>query len=265
MLMFHGTNMKYKIIINALMLAMFAISMVQCGTTETPYRHYAKVEWQSTLLSIILGLAGIAFTFFGIKIVKAILFMCGFQAGSFIAAVYFSAEVAKWLGVSEGRMDMFEFLFPMIVGILVGVLVVFLYRVGLFILAILAGFYLGLYIMSWAGPYMTNRETYKPLILILTPCIFAVLMFLFEEIVTIVYTSLVGSVAICSAIDIFAYTGFNKALRHYWRDSGYIVLNVDMEVLLVSYCFLVIAGCFVQYSLLKEKGGNLLPTHHNKD
>lgn len=156
---------------------------------------------------------GIAFLFFGIRLFKttiattgAIIF--GFGMFVFIGMVE-SEDVFENFNFGNAKTDSY-LVFCVISAIIGGIVALKIWRVALLGVGCLSGFFFATYVYSMGAYEMDNLS--KQVLFGGCSIIGGLLTMVFEKAVIIVSTSFLGSITMCSGIDIFSMTGFNKSL-----------------------------------------------------
>jgi Domain of unknown function (DUF4203) len=213
------------------------------ASIASPY--IANIQIPSTIAGVIGGLVGIVFLFFGIRFFKPILFLAGLAIGALATHIlilnledkYDFGPQREWLVIA----------IPAVVGLVIGILFLWVWKLGLVSLGALGGFTLAIYVLSWKTDGVISSPTYRPIFIAGLVVIGALLAAFFERPVIIVCTSLLGSACICSCIDVFAATGFNIAIEMFISNKGSFEFNNSLIGLLASFAVITLVGIFVQY------------------
>ncbi|KAF9981211.1 hypothetical protein BGZ65_004198, partial [Modicella reniformis] len=147
----------------ALLLCFFTSAVAAQDPTGTPDANIplpgtlTRITISGTIVAIVLLVAGFLFTFFGHRFFKITLFLAGFYVCSTLAWIALkNAEPAtgygansQWvyLGVSGAA------------GILGGALFLCFWRLGFAALGGIAGFYLAIFVLSWANSGLISNGT----------------------------------------------------------------------------------------------------------
>ena len=90
------------------------------------------------------------------------------------------------------------------IGLVGGLISVFLYRVGLTLLGLLAGFTLAVWILSLKSGGLITNETGRAIFIGCLALVVAILIHFFEKVIIILASSMGGSYSIIYGIDTFA-------------------------------------------------------------
>ncbi|OMJ21069.1 hypothetical protein AYI70_g3698 [Smittium culicis] len=200
---------------------------------------------------IILLIIGIMFTFFGRKLVKAMIFLAGF---CFVGIIVLYVEYKiRAPNDGENTRAIIYFIVAMLCGVLGGVLCLFLYRVGVFLIGVLGGFALANFILTFSATGVFNQN-YARIIFIVVFCIIGGVLTLFMERPAIIASSSVyGSYITFVGIDCFAKTGFKESIlliaQGYQSIKG---RSSSVYGMLAGTVILAIIGMIVQFRTTKN-------------
>lgn len=155
---------------------------------ETIQAQLQKIlDWQNTVpqeyqIAVVLGAAifAIVYCFYGYRLMRCLNFIAGFVVG---AAVGYIVAVILELD------SMLLTIVPLVAGLAVGLLMYFLFRVGMFITVMMAGFVL---IAGLLQQYTTLADNVRILVALGGGLVMAVLCVIFLRPITIIITSLSG-------------------------------------------------------------------------
>jgi Domain of unknown function (DUF4203) len=187
---------------------------------------------------ILIGLIGIVFLFFGLRYYKAILFFLA-SAMSF----YFLQNGIQWCCIKVGATAAFQeeyafylkWLIPGVLSMMVGFLTVQFWKIGIYIVGAVGGYFLGVFLLSLLMPipefhsFMTqipinindatsalngsSLEFWLKIAWFSGFILLGLVLVKFCERAIIIFTTcLVGAGCLCAAADAFANTHFHKFL-----------------------------------------------------
>lgn len=163
---------------------------------ETIQAQLQKVlDWQNTVpqeyqIAIILAAAlfSIVYCFYGYKLMRCLNAIAGFAVGA--VAGYIVAAILE-------LDDMLMMVVPLAAGLAVGLLMFFLFKVGMFITVMMGGFAL---IVGLLTQYTTLAENVRTLIALGGGLVLAVLCVVFLRPVTIIITALDGGLSFAAIL-----------------------------------------------------------------
>ena len=106
------------------------------------------------------------------------------------------------------------------IGILGGLLALFVYRVGITLLGILAGFLAATWILSLKSGGLIQDQTGRIIFIVVLCLVGAIIVHFFEKIVIITSSSLGGAYSIVYGVDTFTKTGYTLLFKSL-VNSGY--------------------------------------------
>lgn len=156
---------------------------------------------------------GISFLFFGIRLFKTTIATVGgivFGLGMF--ALIGLVEDEDFLNDlhSENIKTGSYLVFCCISTIMGGILALRVWKIALLALGSMSGFFFATYVYTMGAYEMDDLS--KQILFGGCSVIGGLLTMVFERTVIVVATSFLGSISLCSGIDIFAKTGFNKSM-----------------------------------------------------
>ncbi|KAF9945703.1 hypothetical protein BGZ72_001097 [Mortierella alpina] len=224
-----------------------------------------KVTVSGTIVAIVLMVAGFLFAFFGHKFFKITLFLAGFYVFSTLAWIALrNAEPANGYGTNA------QWIYLGVAGaagILGGGLFLCFWRLGFAAIGAIAGFYLAIFILSWASQGVISNGTGRTIFIVACVIVGIVLTFFVERHVVIIGTAIVGSGSFFVGLDNFINTGFSAAFTAFLSGKGHQALlgtdgyQVSPKVygmLAGTLAMMVIGACFQYY---KHRGSWVPKTH----
>ncbi|CAG8441756.1 1443_t:CDS:2 [Ambispora gerdemannii] len=193
--------------------------------------HLRKITVHTAIYGIILISIGVLYTFFGIKFYRVTMFFVGFYIGSILAWVILTnVEPADGYGKSS---DTIYLVITLIAGLLVGSLLVCCSDIAIWFLGALGGYALAIFLLSWANNGVIHTRVGRIVFIIGLTVAGVILTFLFENVILILSTALIGAYSIIFGIDMFANTGFREAVHEFLDGNHTIVYNTDTKVYLM--------------------------------
>ncbi|KAG9324319.1 hypothetical protein KVV02_006565 [Mortierella alpina] len=224
-----------------------------------------KIKVSGTIVAIVLMVAGFLFAFFGHKFFKITLFLAGFYVFSTLAWIALrNAEPAAGYGTNG------EWIYLGVAGaagILGGGLFLCFWRLGFAAIGAIAGFYLAIFILSWASQGVISNGTGRTIFIVACVIVGIILTFFVERHVIIIGTAIVGSGSFFVGLDNFIGTGFSDAFTAFLSGKGHQALlgtdgyQVSPKVygmLAGTLAMMVIGACFQYY---KHRGSWVPKTH----
>ncbi|KAF9348615.1 hypothetical protein BGX26_012984 [Mortierella sp. AD094] len=206
----------------------------------------------STIVAIVLMVAGFLFAFFGHKFFKITIFLAGFYVFATLAWIalrnlepsngYGSNSEWVYIGVSGA------------VGLLGGLLFLCLWRLGFAAIGGIAGFYLAIFILSWASSGVISSGTGRIIFIVAFVILGIILTFFLDRHVIILGTAIVGSGSFFVGLDNFIHTGFQEAFttflagNHSAFSSEYNVTGKVYGMLAGTLGMMVVGACFQYYN-----------------
>ncbi|KAF9935980.1 hypothetical protein BGZ67_002841 [Mortierella alpina] len=224
-----------------------------------------KITVSGTIVAIVLMVAGFLFAFFGHKFFKITLFLAGFYVFSTLAWIALrNAEPAAGYGTNA------QWIYLGVAGaagILGGGLFLCFWRLGFAAIGAIAGFYLAIFILSWASQGVISNGTGRTIFIVACVIVGIILTFFVERHVIIIGTAIVGSGSFFVGLDNFINTGFSAAFTAFLSGKGHQALlgtdgyQVSPKVygmLAGTLAMMVIGACFQYY---KHRGSWVPKTH----
>ncbi|KAG0032776.1 hypothetical protein BGZ81_010061 [Podila clonocystis] len=213
-----------------------------------------------TVAAIVLLVAGFLFAFFGHKFFRITLFLSGFYAFSTLAWIALkNAEPATGYGTNA------QWIYIGVAGaagILGGALFICFWRLGFAAIGAVGGFYLAIFILSWAKNGVISSGVGRTIFIIVCVIIGIVLTFFVERHVVILGTAIVGSGSFFVGLDNFVHSGFSTAFTLFLSGKkigeGYEVTPKMYGMLAGTLAMMVVGACFQYY---KHRGSFVPKTH----
>lgn len=237
-----------------LLLGIFLSNVEALPILLTP-RADGNVDVEKTkqsLINKILGalaiVTGFCICFFGHQFYNKIIFFIGFICGVFLTNSVISSifgDVSNVVLIVTAT----------IVGILLGAIAVFAYKVSLCILGALAGYGVSAIIIAFIP---SVAEKINPLLLtVIVAIIFIILIFVIEIPVIIIATGIVGSFLMFYGIDTLINTGFASAIQTMYDKKSFELFhsNFSVRAMVIASLLVTAVGWVVQF----------ITYSHNKD
>lgn len=200
--------------------------------------------------------AGFLFAFFGHKFFKITLFLAGFYVFATLAWIalrnleptngYGSHSEWVYVGVSGA------------VGFIGGCLFLCFWRLGFAAIGGIAGFYLAIFILSWASSGLISNGTGRIIFIVCCVILGIALTFFLERHVVILGTAIVGSGSFFVGLDSFVHTGFQEAFIEFLSGNhsalvggSYYVTGKIYGMLAGTLGMMVVGACF-QYLMHRD-------------
>ena len=196
-----------------------------------------------TILSIVNMIFGLAFAFKGHKLFRPMIAFQGTIAFGIIAYTFVMPLVAeKRFGDSSTVVGWLIIFGVALVG---GLLLYYLYKLALFFLGLGLG-----YIVSQLLINVSQAQLSKGVLVGITlgtMIIFVVLVFVFEKILLIIGTSLMGSISFFNGLDYWVGTGFTLLFRNALQTGQFPTLSTYGYLMLGGSILLAVAGAAYQW------------------
>ncbi|KAF9109500.1 hypothetical protein BGX27_007552 [Mortierella sp. AM989] len=218
------------------------------GNPDAGYR----ITVSSSIVAIVLIVAGFLFAFFGHKFFRITLFLAGFYVFATISWI-----TLRNLEPSKGYGSEAEWVYAGVsgtVGLLGGLLFLFVWRLGFAAIGGVAGFYFAIFILSWASSGVISNGTGRTIFIVVCILVGVALTFFLDRHIVIIGTSIVGSGSFFVGLDNFAHTGFQEAFtaflsgNHSVFDEGYHVTGKVYGMLAGTLAMMVLGACFQYYN-----------------
>ncbi|KAJ3346741.1 hypothetical protein HDU83_002686 [Entophlyctis luteolus] len=174
-------------------------------TAETlPSDLLLSLNVSSAIAGVIAILSGVVFLGFGHRLFKPLLFLGGFY---FFAVVTFCIIQNVSYKLQSSISEYVYLILCLIFGVLGGLLLVCVWKLGFFFLGALGGYFLANLLLVALHATITSSVT-RWVILVVFALVFGFLVLWFELPILIGATALIGSYILFVGIDVFAGTGF---------------------------------------------------------
>lgn len=198
---------------------------------------------------------GAIFLLFGIKMFRTVIATAGFLAASVGCFVLLTNVRQGQLWGPYGDLIMLGTCAT--AGIFGAILGLYMWMVALIAIGALAGLGLSLYLLSWRGGSIfsswASASIARPIFLGTATLLGGFLAVIYERAVITVATSIVGSISLCSGVDVFAGTGFNVAMQEFIRNRTAPPPTTSTFILLGSLALLALLGIIIQ-SIQSRRG-----------
>jgi len=240
-------------ITSKLLILLLTISFVQAANIFQN-RYTAEFENSKYLTYVITGAAvaiGLVIAFLGYKLFKPVLFIAGFIIFAGLTYLILWHHSSVGLGVLV--------VCTAVAGIVGGIVMLFVVKVGIFILGASAGFLLFCVAMSVRDQGLIH----EPIAIYVGMCacfvIGGVIALLIQKPLIIFATAFGGSYAVIAGVDRFAHGGFCEVIPNliaYHRE----LIDADYKTYIeIAACFvLTVAGLYVQF---RHTGKNVYHSH----
>lgn len=197
------------------------------------------------ILAITIGLM---LLFFGTRLFRTVLATCSFISGSlFTFITIMNVREQHNLGPHG---DALTLIFCLAIGVLSAILGLYMWTLALIVMGALGGFSAAMYILTWKGGHIiSNTHAARPLFLTAATILGGLLAVIYERSIIMLATCLIGSISLCSGVDIFANTGFNALLQAVLQNRDGWPLDLPMYTLIGSCIFVAFLGIIVQLSI----------------
>lgn len=169
---------------------------------ELPSQAFRQVTTQSAIFGVLLILCGMILCLFGRRLVRPVLFIAGFWMGAVIGwAICAAVEPppSRWV----------FFAVCIAVGVVIGVVAIFVYKVGLALLGALSGLQIALFILHFRDDGLINSDGGRIAFLVCMAVLGLVLILVLEKYLLIGFTASLGAYMTFIGIDFFAHTGYS--------------------------------------------------------
>lgn len=214
------------------------------------------------LTSVFFILVGFLFTFYGRHLFKSVLFLAGFLFGAAITfRILAAVEPVNDQGISQWGNDREWIYFGSQIagGVLLGFLVVAVWRVGLFLLGLIGGFFISMALFSLFADAVNNDETFRLIFVIILSLVMGFLALFFEHPIVIISTAFAGSYSFFYGVDGFAQLGFQDAVNSFFGDpinNAPKITNGGVYGMIAGMIVLGIIGAVVQFKLTAKDARN---------
>jgi hypothetical protein len=206
------------------------------------------------ILAVIAIVTGLVFVFYGRGLFKTVLFLGGLYLFATLAFIILSNVEPMNADGSSGwgdRRDTIYLCVCLAVGVVGGLLVMCVWKVGLFALGCIGGFFLAMFILSWASSGLISQNVGRSVFIVILTLVGGVAALFLEHHVVIIATSIAGAYAVGAGIDVFARTGMVESTKALLTSNpgSYQIDNKGVYGILVGMLVLAVLGMIVQYRI----------------
>ena len=205
---------------------------------------------QAIIAGIACILIGLFLTFLGARFFRTMLFFAGFALFALIA--YIGAINIAPLQPGDLVMRTVYLVVIIVIGLIGGVLVVIFWRVGLFVLGAVGGFFLAMFILSLAPNGLIPDPIFRAIFIVVLAIVCAFLVFKFERPAVIIATSIAGAFITMLGIDFFAHTYLLQSMVAFLSKTGAYTADGRTYGMLAGVALLAIFGMIVQFRFFRR-------------
>jgi hypothetical protein len=209
----------------------------------------AKIHVAPSIAAILAVIAGTLVCFYGFRLLRPVVFICGFVAGGLVVAliIEYTFALAPWMATAS-------WIGFLAAGFITGCVSLMLYNVGVFLVGALAGTLLAFTLnTSFAHRFYPSQPDAMLVILVLAlGLLFGLLAWKLEKPVVIIATSFIGATAVVWGIGYFAgrYPSGADLKRFRFKDpTGKWIYDIPTAWwgYLGANLVLFLVGVYVQY------------------
>lgn len=190
-------------------------------------------------------LIGLLLLFFGIRLFRTVLATCCFIGGALFAFTIITNLETHW---PYG--DTVTLLVCLAVGVVAAVLGLWMWMLALVVMGALGGFTMAMYMLSWRGGRLMEEHVSRPVFIAAVTVLGGLVAIVYERGIIALATCIIGSVSLCSGLDVFAETGFNEMMQAFLKNSSsFSNLDGTTYTLLGSCAVVAFLGMTVQLSI----------------
>jgi hypothetical protein len=202
--------------------------------------------------AIILILTGTFLIFYGYGAFKGLMFVTGAYFFSLLVVSILNTLQARGVTNFEANRDLIYFAIIIPMAILGGLLLLWLWKFGMFVLGALMGFLLGSSILQvTAVSQLLNNELYRWLLMIGLAVVFGIAALYSQKYLIIISSAFVGSFALFMGIDYFVKSGM--AMWFYRAANGQGVSGFGGTTIGMAAGFVAVALCSIALQLSHAK------------
>lgn len=138
-----------------------------------------------------------------------------------------------------------------VAGLIGGILFAIFWRIGLFAVGALGGFFGAMFALAFLPPNILPDPIWRALIIVIATIICAFLVFKFERPVVIIATAIMGAFLAVLGVDCFARTQFAAAMAAFLSASGRYNPDARTYGMLAGVAVMAVLGMIVQFTLFK--------------
>lgn len=200
-----------------------------------PSRGTPQTDGYSIAFCVIFAILGLAYTFNGVAMFRATLFVTGLFFGT--SVVLYALQQAKPFVLSSASVTNAVYLgISILVGVICGILLIVFWNIGIYIIGLLGGWMLGNIILN---TFAITNIVARIVILVVLSLIGAVVVHFFERPAIIIATSLAGAYLTVLGVDMVVNAGVGYDLRHPERMDSKPAPQTLYEMLAIGLLALV--------------------------
>lgn len=139
------------------------------------------------------------------------------------------------------------FVVVFVAGLIGGALAACLWRLGLFALGMLLGFFVGSFILGFSSNGTIQFDIARSLFLIVLAIVGGVAIVFLEKTLVVVATAFSGSHGVFYGVDAFVNTGFSNGIRMFVSGGGVYIANGSVYGMLAGVAVLAVIGAAYQF------------------
>ncbi|KAJ3392296.1 hypothetical protein HDU92_008527 [Lobulomyces angularis] len=209
----------------------------------------SKINPYSTVTAIVLIITGFVLVFFGNRLFKPILFIAGFYIFAVLSFIVLSGiETRSGTLLFGNNRSLIFLIIALVSGILGGLLLTVLWKLGLSAIGGLLGYILAILILSVVNGGVIESGIGRTIFLVGFFVVGAILIHFIEKPILILGTALPGSYAMFFGIDVFANTGFNIAMQSFISTGVIYKVSPAVYGMMGGVVAVAIIGIVLQFS-----------------
>jgi len=240
-------GIRWRPLVAQLLVATASLAVAQSSGTVTEVVDI--ITPQSIVAGIICIGIGLFLTFFGYRFFRPMLFFAGFALFALIA--YIGAINISPLAPGDTLKETIYLVVIVIVGFIGGILVAIFWRIGLFVLGAVGGFFLAMFILALAPNGLIPNPLFRALFIVILVIICAVLVFKLERPAIIIATSVAGAFLTILGIDFFVHTQFLASMVAFLSSTGTYTADGRTYGMLAGVALLALLGMIIQFRFHK--------------
>jgi len=176
-------------------------------------------------------------------------FFAGF--GVFGIIVYIGEINIHPLGPSDEVLSIIYLVLIVVIGLVGGVLFLIFWRVGLFAVGGLGGFFGAMYVLALLPSSVLPQPLFRALIIVVATVICAFLVLKFERPMVIIATAITGAFLAILGLDFFVQTQFAASLAAILSSSGQYSPTGATYGMMAGVAVMAVIGMIIQFTLFK--------------
>ena len=242
------------------LVALFAMLFSAMVSAGTPLYKDSNGNLRPEIIvpALIYMAIGLVLCFFGRRFFRGVLVVVGFYLGAllaFVALTKLEPQDGSWgdkrdniyLGTCIGA------------GVLLGILSGLLWKLGLFGVGALGGFFASAYLMAFANQLLIPDQLGRDIFIACVCVVCGVIALFLEHHVVIISTAIIGSYSLFYGLDSFIGTGFTTSMQAVLRTKDVQQYNIEDKGLygmLVGMLAVCVVGIVVQYTVTAKHRAN---------